>query len=149
MEHLDDRELNELLSRWQAPATPPQLRARVFAPSRRWRLLWLVPLAACLFVVLYLERHGQYLATGTGFARASPNRVHRFLADRPTTRCFGYDLVVEPINGSERYRVSFEPLDVDVPQTVSLGDTVALDILASPDNRRKVVDYIQLYKLPF
>ncbi len=32
---------------------------------------------------------------------------------------------------------------------VSLGDTIALDILVDPDDRRKVVDYIQLYKLPF
>jgi hypothetical protein len=107
---------------------------------------------------------------------ASPNRVHRFLADKPTARCFGYDLVVDPLVGSGRYRVSFVPLDVDAehmnvlcsphnaprsnwtaevlpaypaPQTVSLGDTIALDILASPDDRRKVVDHIQLYKLPF
>jgi hypothetical protein len=115
---------------------------------------------------------GQQLATGSGFATASPNRVHRFLADKPTSRCFGYDLVVEPISASGRYRVSFEPLDVDAehlnvlcsphngppsnwtaellpaypaPQTVSLGDTIALDVLASPDGQRKVVDYIQIY----
>jgi hypothetical protein len=118
----------------------------------------------------------EQLATGSGFAIASPNRVHRFLADKPTARCFGYDLVVDPLGASRRYRVSFEPLDVDAehlnvlcsphnvppsnwtaevlpayppPQTVSLDDTIALDILASPDGGRKVVDYIQLYKLPF
>jgi hypothetical protein len=119
---------------------------------------------------------GQQLATGTGFAIASPNRVHRFLADQPTARCFGYVLVVDPIGASGRYRVSFERLDADAdhlnllcsphtgppsnwtpevltayppPQTVSLGDTIALDVLASPDGGRKVVDYIELYKLPF
>jgi hypothetical protein len=56
MEHLDDRELNDLLSRWQAPATPARLRARVFAPRRSGRPLWVLPLAVCLFVVLYLKR---------------------------------------------------------------------------------------------
>jgi hypothetical protein len=55
MEPLDDRELNDLLSCWQAPSAPPRLRARVFAPRRRWRQLWLLPLAACLIVVLYLK----------------------------------------------------------------------------------------------
>jgi hypothetical protein len=116
---------------------------------------------------------GQQLATGSGFAIASPNRVHRFLADTSTARCFGYDLVVDSLGASSRYRVSFEALDVDAahlnilcsphngrpstwtaevlpaypaPQTVFLGDTIALDVLASPDDRRKVVDYIQLYK---
>ena len=115
----------------------------------------------------------QQLAIGSGFAMASPNRVHRFLADRPSARCFGYDLVVDPLGATGRYRISFEPLDVDAehlntlcsphngppsnwtpevlpaypaPQTVSLGDTIALDVLASPDDQRKVVDYIQLYK---
>jgi hypothetical protein len=56
MEPLDDCELNDLLSRCQPPPTPPRLRARVFAPPRRRRLLWLLPLAACLFVVLYSKR---------------------------------------------------------------------------------------------
>jgi hypothetical protein len=46
MEPLDDRELNDLLPCWQAPATPPRLRARVFTPRRRWRRFWLLPLAA-------------------------------------------------------------------------------------------------------
>ena len=58
MEPLDDHELHDLLSRWQAPAIPPRLRARVFAPRRRWRRLWLLPLGACLFVVLY-SKHTQ------------------------------------------------------------------------------------------
>ena len=115
---------------------------------------------------------GQQLATGSGFASAPHNRVHRFLADRSRARCFGYDLVVDSLLASRRYRVTFEPLDVDAahlnvlcsphnaepsawtaevlpaypaPQTISLGDTIALDVLASPDGRRKVVDYIQLY----
>jgi hypothetical protein len=35
------------------------------------------------------------------------------------------------------------------PQTVSLGDTIVLDVLASPDDGRKVVAYLHLYKLPF
>jgi|HubBroStandDraft_6_1064221.scaffolds.fasta_scaffold730691_2 hypothetical protein len=55
MEPLDDRELNDLLPRWQAPPTPPGLRDRVFAARRRRRLLWLLPPAACLALVLYLR----------------------------------------------------------------------------------------------
>jgi hypothetical protein len=56
MEPLDDRELNDLLPRWQAPAAPLRLRARVFPPRRRWRRLWPLPLAACLFLLLYSKR---------------------------------------------------------------------------------------------
>ena len=41
MEPLDDRELNELLQRWQAPAAPPRLQEKLAppSPSRRWRWL--------------------------------------------------------------------------------------------------------------
>jgi hypothetical protein len=55
MDPLDDRELNDLLPCWQAPPTPPGLRGRVFAPHRRRRLLWLLPLAAGLVLALYLR----------------------------------------------------------------------------------------------
>ena len=38
MEPLDDKELNELLRRWEAPVTPPTLRNRIpQRPSSRWR----------------------------------------------------------------------------------------------------------------
>jgi len=38
MEPLDDKELNELLRRWEAPITPPTLRNRIpQRPSSRWR----------------------------------------------------------------------------------------------------------------
>jgi hypothetical protein len=41
MEPLDDKELNQLLQRWEAPGAPPSLQKRLApaSPSRRWRWL--------------------------------------------------------------------------------------------------------------
>jgi hypothetical protein len=40
MEPLDDRELDRILQQWQAPATPPSLRAKVLPqPSPWWQWL--------------------------------------------------------------------------------------------------------------
>ena len=41
MEPLDEKELNQLLQRWEAPAAPPGLQEKLAttSPSRRWRWL--------------------------------------------------------------------------------------------------------------
>ncbi len=88
------------------------------------------------------------------------DRVQRDMIDTATHRYFGYDLMVEPAGGN-RLRVTILPLSLqpkDVgsglspvllpkyppPQVVEDGDTIALDLLVSPDGRQKIVDYLQV-----
>jgi hypothetical protein len=60
MEPLDDRDLNELVPTWQAPAAPEHLHRRVFGAPRALGWAWLftgnirVPVPACAAVVLLL-----------------------------------------------------------------------------------------------
>ena len=39
MEPLDEKELNQLLQRWEAPAAPNELRERLAPPAPSWRWL--------------------------------------------------------------------------------------------------------------
>jgi hypothetical protein len=95
-------------------------------------------------------------------------KVHRFMFDDTNQVFFGYDLSVEPVPGTSRSRVTFEPLSLTAdqlrvnfkplgsgfrsmlipryppPQVVDNGDTIALDLLVSPDGQQKVVDYLQI-----
>lgn len=68
MDSLNDRELDELLSRWQAPAVPPEIRENIRRP-RRWQWLltgtvqvpvpWMVfVLVLFLALVVYLTSNG-------------------------------------------------------------------------------------------
>jgi len=95
--------------------------------------------------------------------------LHRWMADKANQSYFGYDLLVEPIAGTTQCRVSILPLTLSVadiskherhaevdsswkplqlpnypaPQVVEPGDTIALDLLVSPDGTQKVVDYLR------
>jgi len=108
---------------------------------------------------------------GGGF-RNTAGREHRFLWDEATHTYFGYDLVVERAVERGSCRVSISPLSMTldvlmewprqpVPgeysgykllslptnpgeQIVRSGDTIAVDLLASPDGKRRVVDYIKI-----
>lgn len=97
------------------------------------------------------------------------NLLHRWMLDQSAKSYFGYDLLVEPIAGTTRCRVSILPLSVGLekinsherrvlidaswkplqlpsyppPQIVEPGETIALDLLASPDGSQKVVDYLR------
>lgn len=64
MEPMDDRELNELLRKWKAPATPTSLEEKLFTrpePDPWWR--WLlrgsirvpVPVGAAIFAILIVS----------------------------------------------------------------------------------------------
>ncbi len=97
------------------------------------------------------------------------NVWHRFVIDKIHQQYFGYDLSVKPATGGE-YRITFGPpstvpdglayLDgaaalspVPLPkypdsQLVKSGDTIALDLLVSPDGKQKIVDYIQFTSAP-
>jgi hypothetical protein len=91
------------------------------------------------------------------------NRMHRSLVDRTNHSIFGYDLVAAPADAANRYVVTIEPLHVKQewtgnagplkpvllpkypdPQIVQEGDTIALDLLVSPNGRQKLVDYIRI-----
>jgi hypothetical protein len=95
--------------------------------------------------------------------------LHRWMVDKANQSYFGYDLIVEPITGSTQCRVSILPLSLSAedvnkhqrrvevdstwklqqipnyppPQIVEPGDTIALDLLVSPDGSQKVVDYLR------
>jgi hypothetical protein len=97
------------------------------------------------------------------------NILHRVLHDPAKKIFLGYDLAVEPIAGARRIRVIFMPLSLSLsettgdpwkidpelhymilpqyppPQIVDDGDTIALDLLVSPDGKKKVVDYLHIY----
>jgi hypothetical protein len=94
------------------------------------------------------------------------NVWHRFVIDRVHHEYFGYDVSVQAAASGE-YSVTLGPPsavpDADglvflgitgalsplalpkypAPQQVKSGDTIALDVLVSPDGKQKIVDYIQ------
>ncbi len=104
-------------------------------------------------------------AFGGGVLR-DQNTVHRLLLDKNSQAFFGYDLVVLSGDAGSGYRVSFQPLSntgamlsrfaegltlqpmppakYPAPQVVQLGETIALDVMASPNGRQKIVDYLDL-----
>jgi len=107
-----------------------------------------------------------------GGVSSDHGKVHRFIFDDTNHVYFGYDLIVEPIPGTSSSRVTFEPLSLTAdqlhgrsktldsglrsvliprypaPQVIENGDTIALDLLVSPDGQQKVVDYLQISSTP-
>jgi hypothetical protein len=98
---------------------------------------------------------------------------NRVIADVKGQAYFGYDLTVERVPGTARIRVRIDPLSLTTkqlnssfsnitspadytglrflvlpkyppPQIVESGDTIALDLLVSPDGRQKAVDYLEI-----
>jgi hypothetical protein len=109
-------------------------------------------------------RDSQLLLLGSG-VHTTHDRMHRFVVDKASGTYFGYDLMAEPVDGGKSFRVTIEPLSIgpegehwiprDMPlrpaplpkyppvQVVQAGDTLALDLLISPDGRQRVVDYLE------
>jgi len=104
---------------------------------------------------------------GSGTALTYDNgKMHRYIYDDVKKIYFGYDLTAEPL-ADGTIRVSIEPLSLTVdeldklagakmfssyrpviprcpyPQIVKDGDTIAFDILVSPDGKQKIVDYLE------
>src|ERR1043166_4305551 len=50
----------------------------------------------------------QLLLLGTG-VHPTHDRMHRFLVDKASGTYFGYDLLVEPVDGGKSFRVTIEP----------------------------------------
>jgi hypothetical protein len=102
------------------------------------------------------------------------NVFHRWLTDEKGNLVFGYDLLVEPVAGTNRFKVSARPLDrqfearfpasstgaspersqmplalstllrATEEQIVSDGETIALDVLVNEQLGLKVVDFIKV-----
>lgn len=100
-------------------------------------------------------RDSQILLMWSG-VQNSRDRIHRSMRDKTTGEIIGYDLSAEPAGAPDRFLVRIQPLTTTSegrlaalpkyppPQTVQEGDTIALDVLVSPDGRQKLVDYIQV-----
>jgi hypothetical protein len=116
----------------------------------------------------YIEpplKNSQILLLGSGVS-SSNGRVHRTMVDKTSRTYIGYDISIEPTGAPGAFRVTIEPLtgtdtvlraiagDLPVrpagipkypaPQTVREGDTIALDVLVSPDGKQKLVDYLEV-----
>ena len=84
--------------------------------------------------------------------------LHRAIVDGVNRTYFGYDFSGELMAGTAQCRITISPLtrppdssfkpvllpSYPAPQVVSNGDTIALDILTTPDGRQKIVDYIDV-----
>jgi hypothetical protein len=79
------------------------------------------------------------------------------MMDKATNAIIGYDLLAEPAGAPDRFLVRIESLTKQPregrlaplpkyppPQIVKEGDTIALDLLVSPDGKQKLVDYITI-----
>lgn len=104
---------------------------------------------------------------GSGTANGA-NAINRFIYDKNTESHFGYSMTVEAVDTAGNYRVTFGPMDVarvanalkavagdlplnaapmpafPAPTIVHSGDTVALDLMVSPDGQHKIVDYLEI-----
>jgi len=112
-------------------------------------------------------RNSAFLPMGGAF-RVSGDAMRHFIYDKAAQSYFGYEMTVLPGDDPKSRRVSFGPLALSEirqaahavagdlplnaaplpkyppPQTVYDGDTIALDLMVSPDGRQRIVDYIQL-----
>ena len=104
---------------------------------------------------------------GEGGISDGANAIHRFMKEPANGVYFGYDLeltgntvngfwaVFRPlyetggnfvsINGE---RVRAAALKLPPPQPVRDGDTIALDIMVSPDGTQRIMDYLQIFLKP-
>jgi hypothetical protein len=91
--------------------------------------------------------------------------VNRYVIDEVHHRYFGYDISAEATSVAGQYRVTVSPLTWTAPkdrgplvpvllpkypepQIMTETDTIELDLLATPDGKQKVADYIQVRKKP-
>lgn len=116
----------------------------------------------------------QFSATGNS-ATNEGKTYHRWVVDDKNQVYYGYDLTVEPVPGTPHIRVLIEPLSLSTkqlnsgasndhtdyaglrflvlpkyppPQIVDSGDTIALDLLVSPDGKQKAVEYLEITEKP-
>ncbi|MBZ5582563.1 MAG: hypothetical protein LAQ30_10240 [Acidobacteriia bacterium] len=104
---------------------------------------------------------GRGLGEG-GIVGGAADGIRREMVDRSTGSYFGYDLAIGPGDEKNGYLVTFRPLPeiqrrgqgtalkllpipkYPPPMIVHDGDTIALDLMASPDGKQKLTDYIEI-----
>lgn len=104
----------------------------------------------------------------SGGAWTGSGEMHRLVMDHSRKVYFGYDLTVDTLPQKNTYRVTFRPLSVGLekfgldgtgftkitlpgypePQTVRVGDSIALDLLTNPTTGQKIVEHIQFQDSP-
>ena len=100
----------------------------------------------------------------SGGISAGRTGTYRYMIDNSRHAYLGYDLAIERGKQSGAYVVTFRPLSVSAwelvsdatgwkalrlpgypaPQTVRVGDTIALDLMTNPATGQKIVDYIRI-----
>jgi hypothetical protein len=108
-----------------------------------------------------------------GFDPTGGDTVRRYICDLDALSCFGFDMTVSGTPTDESLQVSFGPLTVSEtvresldasahgrplsfaklpkyppPQTVHIGDTIALDLMISADGRERIVAYFKFIRAP-
>jgi hypothetical protein len=101
---------------------------------------------------------------GGGGIWTDANTMHRYMIDRSNRLYFGYDLVLGTRDATGGYMATFQPLsqtdhlDSDeiagmkfmmlakypAPQLVHDEDTIAVDLMVSPDGSQRLTDYIRI-----
>ncbi len=92
--------------------------------------------------------------------------IHRLMADGLRGTYFGYDLVIRPAGGENKYMATFQPpsnvseilkhMNGDAltlmpppkypgPQIVHDGDIIEFDLMTSPDGKQRLTDYIEIF----
>ena len=113
-----------------------------------------------IYFATYVIPGGKW-AAGYGGGGISVGRgvFHRDMKERTSGMYFGYDLTFtgDATNG---YQAVFRPLSdvadrsrvivprLPPPQTIHDRDTIALDMMVSPDGAQRIVDYIQVFLTP-
>jgi hypothetical protein len=96
---------------------------------------------------------------GSGGIKVGTEAIHRWGIESTSGAYFGYDLaligdatngyqaVFRPLsNVGDRRRVT--PAKYPPPQPVRDGETIALNLMVSPDGTQRIVDYIQIFSQP-
>lgn len=134
----------------------------------------IVPMQSGAFVSFTTETvpsNSQELSLSFIDAESKPGLIHRVFVDEKREFFFGYDLLVERIGETNRYRISVRALSPEYEQhlrarksfenrrlhpnlnraafssqaqTVTEGDTFALDVLVNPRTGVKIVDVIKV-----
>ncbi len=97
-------------------------------------------------------------AWGVGGIEVGAEAIHRSIIESTTGVYFGYDLTFRG-DRTSGYQAVFGPLSTTggralvqpkypPPQPVRDGDTIALDLMVSPDGTKRIVDYIRFLSQP-
>lgn len=97
----------------------------------------------------------------TGGISVDRRAIHREMTDDVHHESFGYDVTATAGPGADEFTVVFSPLTTastqsavaplpkyPPPTVIHDGETIALDLLVSPDGKQRVVDYIQVAAAP-